>query len=144
MNTAPNHSPPPLRGLLASVSIVLLGAVLTAGCDHHSHHGNDPFVEADPFEFVWDGDFDNYYNEEVYFWNTVYDEAVIELDAYDYRGHLLVEIFDATDELIYSHEYIGHGGELFHIDQTDFGFAGEWVIVITSTDVDGFLTLYVY
>lgn len=148
MNTAPDHSRSRFslasRRLLASVSIVLLGAVLTAGCDHHSHHQNHPSVEADPFEFVWDGNFDNYYNEEVYLWNTVYDEAVVELDAYDYRGHLIVEIYDATDELIYFHEYIGHGGGLFQIDHTDFGFSGEWVIVITSNDVDGFVTLYVY
>lgn len=146
MNTAPDHSRSrsSLRTLLASVCIVLLGAVLTAGCDQHSDHENDPFVEADAFEFVWDGHFDNYYNEEVYLWNTVYDEAVVELDAYDFRGHLLVEIFDDTDALIYSREFIGHGGEMFQIDYTDFGFSGEWVIVITSNDVDGFVTLYVY
>ncbi|MFN0056973.1 MAG: hypothetical protein ACKVX7_00820 [Planctomycetota bacterium] len=131
-----------------SVALVLTGALILAatGCHHrsHRHHHHNPAPVVNPGTvFTWDATVLGYSNDESYFWKTPFDDAIVEFEAFDFEGAFTIEIYDHLDELVYFETFYGDGGDYFSSAITDLGVDGDWLIYLTSDNVDGELHVWI-
>ena len=121
--------------LLAVTSVVVVGC--------HSG-GSGSVTVATPVDFVYEAQFISETAQEVYFWNSPFDFAFVEIEAFGLLGEFTVEVFDAEDRLIYSEKHFGLGDDQISVGETGLGVPGEWVIVISTFDAWGKVEVEVY
>ncbi len=117
---------------------LLLLVVAPMGCKSKRNH---PIVESTFGDFIYEGVFQNFTDIEQFDWDTPHFEAFVEFEAEDFFGEVRVQIFDDDNFPIYDSTFVGNGGDLFVSDETDFGEPGEWIIIISSFHVDGYVRL---
>ena len=132
-----------LKTPLRTLPILLLGLILvtSAGCRRHR---NDPHSVEVPWSFHVDARLVDYNDTDAYEWETYRDWATVEFEAFDFWGEIVVQIWDDHDELIFERAYIGNGGDLYALEDTLDGDEGDWYIVITHYDVDGYVDLDIF
>lgn len=141
----------PIRAALGLAAVLVLAAVAAVGC--HDYDDDDYYDDDDDdggsptsvsTEFRWEIDALDYTADEAYVWESIFEDAFVEFEGFDFEGSVQVEIFDATDTLIYSELYVGTGGYQTDLDQTLIGVEGDWVIRISSISADGHLRVSVF
>lgn len=123
---------------------LLVGLVVGSLCLTSSgcRGDNDPHVVSRQGEFSYVAELTDYNAIEDFDWDTSSNQAWVEFRGFNFHGSMRVEIFDDDGDSIYDETFNGGG----HVQDTDFtdsdGHRGEWRIVLTSTDVDGRVTLF--
>jgi hypothetical protein len=123
------------------LSVLGLFWLLPLGCRLDE---NDPETSGGKLRWSWSAELDNYSAVEEHEWDTIYDEATVAFEAWDFDGLVRIEVFDRNREKIFDDTIRGNGDCKSVTGDTDDGRDGHWLIRITCTDVDGDLRIRMY
>ena len=125
-------------GHIAILLLAILSLSLAEGC----RDSNDPQVDEEFRDFSWEAELDDYTKVESYDFENPNARATVTFEAIHFDGEFRIEIFDDDGSCVYD-EIFDRGGHEEEQEPTESGARGDWIIVLTSKDVDGLLKLTV-
>jgi hypothetical protein len=117
------------------------------GCDNHDHgyqvDYNNPYISSTMYEFMYEGDFSNYNNSDIYDWYTAYNYTFVYFLGIDFDGTVRIRIYDGLGYEVFNEFFVGQGMNSWQeVELSSYmGEHGIWQVRIDSIGVNGFVQL---
>ena len=127
--------------------LLLSMSVGIAGCHNHDHgyqvDYNNPYISSTMYEFMYEGDFSNYNNSDIYDWYTAYNYTFVYFLGMDFDGTVRIRIYDGLGYEVFNEFFVGQGMNSWQeVKLSSYvGEHGVWQVRIDSIGVNGFVQL---